>query len=65
MLSKNFNAAYEELLDGPCLIHKNSKHTMRQCYGMAKAYYDEEQKWQRCKDNESDDGKGEERPKDT
>ena len=26
---RNFNASYEELLDGPCLIHKNSKHTMR------------------------------------
>ena len=41
---QNFNATYEELLDGPCLIHKNSKHTMRQCHGMAKAFRDEEQK---------------------
>ena len=31
---------------------------------MAKAFHDEEQKWQRRKDDESDDGKGEERPKD-
>jgi len=37
---------------------------MRQCYGMAKAFHDEEQKWQWHKDNESDDDKGEERPKD-
>ena len=26
---QNFNAAYEELLDGPYLIHKNNKHTIR------------------------------------
>ena len=32
---------------------------------MAKAFSDEEQKWQRCKDDESNDNKGEERPKDT
>ena len=62
MLSKNFNAAYEELLDGPCIIHKNSKHTMRQCYGMAKAFHDEEQKQRTCKYNKSDDDKGEENP---
>ena len=37
---------------------------MRQCYGMAKAFRDEEQKQQTRKDDESDDGKGEERPKD-
>ena len=61
---RNFNAAYEELLDGPCLIHKNSKHTMRQCHGMAKAFRDEEKKWQTRKDDESDDDKEEERPKD-
>ena len=41
---RNFNAAYEELLVGPCLIHKNSKHTMWQCHGMAKAFCNEEQK---------------------
>ena len=60
---QNFNAAYEELLDGPCLIHKNSKHTMQQCHGMAKPFHDEEQKRQRHEDNESDDGRGEECPK--
>ena len=60
----NFNAAYEKLLDGLCPIHKNSKHTMWQCYGMAKALRDEQQKWQTRKDDESDDGKEEERPKD-
>ena len=37
---------------------------MRQCYGMAKSFRDEEQKWQMRKDDESDDGKEEERPKD-
>ena len=37
---------------------------MRQCYGMTKAFRDEEQKRQTHKDNKSDDGKGEERPKD-
>ena len=37
---------------------------MRQCYGMAKAFCDEEQKRQRHKNNESDDGKGTEHPKD-
>ena len=31
---------------------------------MAKAFHDEEQKWQWRKDDESDDGKGEEHPKD-
>ena len=31
---------------------------------MAKAFRDEEQKRQMCKDDESDDDKGEERPKD-
>ena len=31
---------------------------------MAKAFRDKEQKWQTRKDDESDDGKGEERPKD-
>ena len=31
---------------------------------MAKAFCDEEQKRQWCKDDELDDGKGEERPKD-
>ena len=39
---RNFNAAYEKLLDGPCPIHNDSMHTMRQCYGMAKALRDEE-----------------------
>ena len=49
---QNFNAAYEEeLLDGPCLIHKNSKHTTRQCHGMANAFRDEEQKWRTHKCN--------------
>ena len=37
---------------------------MRQCYGMAKAFREEQQKRQTCKDDESDDGKEEERPKD-
>ena len=41
---RNFNAAYEKLLDGPCPIHKDSKHTMRQCYSMAKAFRDKEHK---------------------
>jgi len=31
---------------------------------MAKAFCDEQQKWQTRKDDESDDGKEEERPKD-
>ena len=37
---------------------------MWQCYGMAKAFRDEQQKRQMRKDDESDDGKEEERPKD-
>ena len=37
---------------------------MRQCYGMAKAFRDEEKKRQTRKDDESDDGKEEEHPKD-
>ena len=35
---RNFNATYEKLPDGPCPIHKNNMNTMRQCYGMAKAF---------------------------
>ena len=62
---RNFNVAYKKVLDGPCQIHKNNKHTMWQCYGMAKAFRDEEQKRQWHKDNELDDGKGEEHPKDS
>ena len=31
---------------------------------MAKAFHDEQQKWQTCKDDESDDDKEEEHPKD-
>ena len=38
---------------------------MRQCHDMAKAFCDEEQKWRTCKDDKSDDDKGEENPKDT
>ena len=37
---------------------------MRQCYGMTKAFCDEEKKRQTRKDDESDNGKGEEHPKD-
>ena len=37
---------------------------MWQCYGMAKALRDEQQKWQTRKDDESDDGEEEECPKD-
>jgi len=40
--TRNFNDAYEKLLDGMCPIHKDNKHTMRQCYGMAKTFHDEE-----------------------
>ena len=37
---------------------------MRQCHGKAKAFCDEEEKWQTHKDDKSDGGRGEEHPKD-
>jgi hypothetical protein len=62
----NYDANYEKLLDGPCLIHKGSKHTMRQCYGLTRAYRAEDNKrMKRWDDHEDDPSKDPEHPRDT
>lgn len=40
----NYSAQFDKLLDGPCPIHKGTKHTMKECMGLAKAYLEEEEK---------------------
>ena len=63
---RSYDDEYEKLLDGPCLIHKNSNHTMRHGYGLAKAYRDEGNKRSKKHDDRKHDGhKDPKHPKDT
>ena len=43
------------MLDGPCLVHKGMKHTLRECIGLAKALLEEQKK--KHDDHDGDAGK--------
>ena len=45
------------MLDGPCLVNKGVKHTMRECMGLAKALLEEQNK----KHDDRDDDAGKDR----
>ena len=51
------------LLDGPCPIHKDAKHTMQECRGLKTTLGGEPSKKQRCNNDETKDGQGGERGK--
>ena len=46
----NYDEQYKKILEGPCPLHKNSKHKMKDCLGLAKEFYDKK------KDSDNDDG---------
>ena len=35
---RNYNEQYKKILDGPCPLHKNAKHKMKDCLGLAKEF---------------------------
>ncbi|XP_066373507.1 uncharacterized protein [Miscanthus floridulus] len=34
----NYDEQYQKILDGPCPLHKNTKHKMKDCIGLAKDF---------------------------
>ena len=36
----NYDEQYQKILDGPCPLHKNAKHKMKNCLGLAKEFQD-------------------------
>ena len=37
---RNYDEQYQKILDGPCPLHKNTKHKMKNCLGLAKEFQD-------------------------
>jgi len=37
---QNYDEQYKKILDGPCPLHKNAKHKMKDCLGLAKEFED-------------------------
>jgi hypothetical protein len=37
---RNYDKQYQKILDGPCPLHKNAKHKMKNCLGLAKEFQD-------------------------
>ena len=35
---RNYDEQYQKILDGPCPLHKNAKHKMKDCIGLAKEF---------------------------
>ena len=35
---RNYDEQYKKILEGPCPLHKNSKHKMKDCLGLAKEF---------------------------
>ena len=54
---------FGKLLDGPCPIHKDAKHTMWECRGLKTTLGREPSKKQRRNDDETEDSQGGERGK--
>ena len=46
----NNNEQYKKILEGPCPLHKNSKHKMKDCLGLAKEFQAKKP------DNDNNDG---------
>ncbi|XP_066358407.1 uncharacterized protein [Miscanthus floridulus] len=53
---RNYDEQYKKILEGPCSLHKNSKHKMKDCLGLAKEFQDKK------KDDDNDDGARGRRP---
>ena len=51
-------------MDGPRPIHKDAMHTTGECRGLNKAFYEEDRKRPRCKDDEDNDGQEEDHSRD-
>ncbi|XP_066373464.1 uncharacterized protein [Miscanthus floridulus] len=60
---RTYDANFSKLLDGPCPIHKDAKHTMRECRGLKTALGGITSKKPWCDDDETEDGQGGERGK--
>ena len=54
---------FGKLLDDTCPIHKDAKHTMRECKGLKTTLGGEPSKKQRHNNDETEDGQGGERGK--
>ena len=53
---RNYDEQYKNILDGPCPLHKNAKHKMKDCLGLAKEFQDKKL------DDATNDGVGGRRP---
>ena len=53
---RNYDKQYKKILEGPCPLHKNNKHKMKDCLGLAKEFQTKK------KDNDDDDGARGRRP---
>ena len=53
---RNYDKQYQKILDGPCPLHKNAKHKMKNCLDLAKEFQDKKL------DDDSNDGAGGRRP---
>ena len=52
----NYNKQYQKILDGPCPLHKNTKHKMKDCIGLAREFQD------KSLDNDANNGTGGRQP---
>ena len=57
---RTYDADFGKLLDGPCPIHKDAKHTMRECRGLKIALGGESSKKPWRDNDETADGQGRE-----
>ena len=53
---RNYDEQYKKILDGPCPLHKNIKHKMKDCLGLAKEFQDKKH------DDDANGGNGGRRP---
>ena len=53
---RNYDEQYKKILDGPCPLHKNTKHKMKDCLGLAKEFQDKKL------DDDTNDGNEGRRP---
>jgi hypothetical protein len=60
---RTYDTDYAKLMDSPCPIHKDAKHTMGECRGLNKAFCGEPLKRSQCNDDETEDGQGKDRDK--
>jgi hypothetical protein len=52
-----YEADFAKLMNGPCPIHKDTKHTMWECRGLKMAFIGKTSKKPRC-DDDADDNQG-------